>query len=162
MAEVISEHRISDRAFVAAYGAAAVAGLVILLATFLLAQPLLAILTPLPALGVFIYSRLARVGSSYRLYPDRLEIESGILARKIENVELFRVRDVGLRQGLVGRMLNFGDIYIHSTDSSTPDMHVRAIDAPKDLYLQIRELVSSHRSLNRTLIVEEGHALPEP
>lgn len=161
----VIERRVSDRAFVGHYVAAAVAGAIVLAVLFLtsalLALPFLIVLAPLPCLAVFGWTRLQRAGSVYRLYPDRLEIESGILVRKIENVDLFRVRDVGLRQGVLGRMADVGDVYIHSTDSSTPDVHVRAIDAPKDFYQELREAVARNRARGRTMIVESERAVHE-
>jgi uncharacterized membrane protein YdbT with pleckstrin-like domain len=162
LANVI-ERRISDRAFVKHYLLAAVAGIAIAVVGFM--TPLAVIIVPLavlPAAIVFLYTRLARAGSSYRLFPDRIEIESGIFSRKIENVELFRVRDVGLRQGFFGRLSDFGDIYIHSTDSSTPDLHVSSIDAPKEFYQDLRERIAASRGAGRTVIMEESHPYPEP
>ena len=158
----ISERRISDRAFAGHYVMAVVAGIVIAAICFFAAQGVFSPLGVLPALGVFAYSRMARLGTEYRLFPDRIEVESGLVSRKIENIELFRIRDVGLRQGLFGRMGNYGDVYIHSTDSSTPDLHVRAIDAPREFYQQLRQLVSTSRAQGRTVIMEEsGGFLPE-
>lgn len=76
-------------------------------------------------------------------------------------MELFRVRDVGLRQGLFGRLANYGDIYIHSTNSSTPDLHIRSVDAPKQVYEEIRALVSDSRASHRTMIVEQSGSYDE-
>ena len=161
MADLILERRISDRAFVGHYLGGVVAGLIIAVVCFVTVMWPLMPLALLPVAGVFVYAKVMRAGSAYRLYPDRMEVESGILARRIENVELFRVRDVGLRQGLFGRMADFGDVYLHSTDSSTPGLHIRAVDAPKELYQQLRQLVSESRALHRTMIVEEGRPMLE-
>lgn len=157
----ILERRISDRAFVAHYFAALGVGSIIATTCLAVGVPAYSPLSILVVVFVFLYSRLARLGTAYRLYPDRLEVESGLLSRKIENVELFRVRDVGLRQSIYGRIGGFGDVYVHSTDSSTPDLHVRAIDAPQEFYQQLRQLVSRSRAGNRTMIVEESAAFPE-
>jgi membrane protein YdbS with pleckstrin-like domain len=162
MATPILERRISDRAFSGLYFMAVIAGIALAIVLFMI--PHAALFSPLgflPVLGVMIYARLATVGIRYRLYPDRLEIESGVLDRKIENVELFRIRDVGMRQGLFGRMLGFGDVYIHSTDSTTPDLHVYSIPDPAGFYQEIRERVSASRAGSRTMILEEGGTLPE-
>jgi uncharacterized membrane protein YdbT with pleckstrin-like domain len=115
----------------------------------------------LPVLGVYAYSRLVRISHSYRLYDDRLEIESGLFSKNIDNLELFRVRDVALRQGILGRIADYGDVYLHSTDATSPALHVRGIDAPRDFYQQLRQVVSDSRAKNRTLIVEEGQPILE-
>ena len=160
--QVLAERRVSGKAFIGHHVAAVVLGIVIAAVLFMTPLAPFAPLAILPWLGVLGYTYLARMGSAYRLYPDRMEVESGIMSRKIENVQLFRVRDVGLRQGLVGRMADFGDVYVHSTDSSTPDLHVKAIDTPREFYNQLRELVAASRAQHRTMIVEEGNPTAEP
>lgn len=157
MAEPVVERRISEKAFVGHYAAAGVAGLVLAAVLFMVpGWGFLAPLGILPVAAVWGYGRLMRASSCYRLYPDRLEVESGVLSRGIDNLELFRVRDVGLRQGFFGRMAGFGDVHVHSTDASTPTLLLRGIDSPKEFYQHLRQLVSESRAQNRTLIVEEG------
>jgi len=162
MATPIADRQISCKGFIGHYVASLIPIAILAMVFASTGMWLLFPLAALPAAGVFLYSQLMKRSSSYRLYPDRLEVESGLLSRQIENVELFRVRDVGLRQGFFGRLADYGDVYIHSTDSSTPDVHVRSIDKPKDFYQQVRELVSASRAHHRTVIMEETHALAEP
>lgn len=157
----ILARRISDRAFIGHYAAGISGGLLLATACFLLGFGLFAPLGFLPIGWVFFQARLAKLGTEYRLFPDRIEVESGIVSRRIENVELFRVRDVSLRQGLFGQLGNFGDIHVHSTDATTPDVRVRAIDAPKEFYQSLRQLVSDSRAQHRTMIVEEGLPVAE-
>jgi membrane protein YdbS with pleckstrin-like domain len=160
----ITQRGVSPKAFVGHYLWAVLAGVVIAVLSFLLPYPWqwLSVVGFLPPVLTFVWSWIARISTCYRLYPDRLEIETGILSRRIENIELFRVRDVGLRQGLYGRLADFGDVYIHSTDSTTPAIHVRNIDQPKEFYQQVRQAVTESRAQLRTMIVEEGASLPEP
>lgn len=157
----ILERRISDRAFVGHYFTALAVGCVVATGCFAAGLGVFSPVGILAVVGVFLYSRLVRIGTTYRLFPERIEVESGLLSRKIENVELYRVRDVGLRQSIYGRIGGFGDVYIHSTDSSTPDLHIRAIDAPQEFYQEVRQLVSRSRAGSRTMILEEGAAFPE-
>jgi len=159
MIEVVSERRISAKAFLGHHVAAVVAGIAVAAVCFAAPIPGVALLAPaglLPLLGTMAYARLTRAGSCYRLFTDRLEVESGLVARNIDNLELVRVRDVSLRQGLYGRMTDVGDVIIHSTDASSPQILVRGVDAPRDFYQQVRECVSESRAQNRTMIVEEG------
>jgi uncharacterized membrane protein YdbT with pleckstrin-like domain len=163
MSELLMERRKSAKAFIGQYLAAIALGVGLAILCFLI--PGFGVFSPvgiLPLVFVVARSYLARISECYRLYTDRLEIESGLLARRIENVELFRIRDVGLRQGLFGMLGNFGDVYVHSTDSSTPAMHIRGIDTPKAFYEQIRQRVSDSRAQHRTMIIEEGREIAEP
>lgn len=162
MSELILERRISNKAFLGHYVAAVAAGFVLGALAFVTGFGVFAPIGILPVLGVAAWSQLVRMGGCYRVYDDRLEVESGIISRRIENIELFRIRDVGLRQGIFGRMADFGDVYVHSTDSSQPDMHIRGVDQPKELYQHLRARVSESRAAHRTMIIEESPAFPEP
>jgi uncharacterized membrane protein YdbT with pleckstrin-like domain len=106
------------------------------------------------ALGI-VYSWFVRLGAEYRLYQDSLEIETGILARSIDNLQLFRVRDLRLKQSVLGRLLGVGDISVTSTDQSTPYLTIRGVDAPRALYDTLREGVARSQATRRTMIVEE-------
>jgi uncharacterized membrane protein YdbT with pleckstrin-like domain len=109
----------------------------------------------LPLLIGIAYTWLVRISTEHRVFQDSLEVESGIIARRIENIQLFRVRDIGLRQGILARILNFGDISIASTDQSNPHFTLRGIDNPRALYDMLRELVAKSQAARRTMIVEE-------
>jgi uncharacterized membrane protein YdbT with pleckstrin-like domain len=110
---------------------------------------------PLPlAIGIG-YSWLVRLGAEYRLYQESLEIETGIVSRNIENLQLFRVRDLRLRQSVLGRLFGVGDISVTSTDQSTPHLSIRGVDAPRALYDTLREGVARSQATRRTMIVED-------
>ena len=74
--------------------------------------------------------------------------------QRIENLQVFRVRDVALRQGILDRILNVGDVLVTSTDVSTPVLVVRGIDDPRSFYASLRELVAASQAEKRTMIVE--------
>ena len=117
-------------------------------------------LAPLVIGGLWTY--LLYISTEYRVFEDSLEVESGIISRKIENIQLFRVRDLGLSQGIIGRILNVGNIEIASTDHTNPHFNLRGVDGPRELYDRLREHVSKSQAMRRTMIVEddmEPHAL---
>ena len=164
MADILSERHISRKAFIgpvamAVIYAVAVIGIRIGTGKGLSPGWLIIALLPLPL--TLVQAFLVRLSTAYRLFPDRLEVESGLTSRSIENIDLFRVRDVGVKQGLVGRIFNYGDVYLHSTDSSTPDLHIKGIDAPSEFYRQLRERVDASRAQRQTMIVEGTQTIPE-
>ncbi len=115
----------------------------------------IAVAGPVPLLIGIAYSWLVRLGAEYRLYPDSLEIETGLVSRNIDNLQLFRVRDLGLRQSLIGRLLGVGDVNVTSTDQSTPHLTIRGVAGPRALYDTLRERVAESQATRRTMIVEE-------
>ena len=115
----------------------------------------IAVAGPIPLLLGIVYSWLVRLGAEYRLYPDSIEIETGLVSRNIDNLQLFRVRDLGLRQSLIGRLLGVGDVNVTSTDQSTPHLTIRGVAGPRALYDTLRERVAESQATRRTMIVEE-------
>lgn len=65
--------------------------------------------------------------TSYRITSRRIIIEKGILTKKREEIQLYRVRDIAVKRSLIERMLKFGDITIYSTDASSPTYTLRNI-----------------------------------
>jgi len=114
----------------------------------------IAVAGPVPLLIGIAYSWLVRLSAEYRLYPDSLEIETGLVSRNIDNLQLFRVRDLGLRQSLLGRLLGVGDVEVTSTDQSTPHLVIHGVAGPRALYDALREGVAA-QATRRTMIVEE-------
>lgn len=117
-------------------------------------------LVPL-VLGI-LYSWVVRLGAEYRLYQDSLEAETGILSRNIDNLQLFRVRDLRLQQSILGRIFGYGDVVLTSTDQSTPHLTLRGVAAPRRLYDTLREGVARSQATRRTMIVEGDEPLPSP
>ena len=108
-----------------------------------------------PILVGLLYSWLVRFSTEYRLFPDSLEVESGVISRRIENIQLFRVRDLGLAQSVVNRLAGVGDIIVTSTDQSAPHYRLRGVQDPREVYDRLRELVATSQATRRTMIVEQ-------
>jgi uncharacterized membrane protein YdbT with pleckstrin-like domain len=116
---------------------------------------LLAVAGPVPLLLGIGYAWLVRLGAEYRLYDDSLEIETGLVSRNVDNLQLFRVRDLRLRQSVLGRLVGVGDVSVTSTDQSTPHLTLRGVSQPRALYDTLREGVARSQATRRTMIVEE-------
>ncbi|MGN6369667.1 MAG: PH domain-containing protein [Phycisphaerae bacterium] len=54
--------------------------------------------------------------------PTRIDTEVGIFAKDLNSIELFRITDMELRQGIVQRLLGIGTIRITSSDPNTPEL----------------------------------------
>jgi len=66
----------------------------------------------------------------YELSTQRLTIISGLLSTHIDELELFRVKDVLVSQSIWQRMLNYGSVTVLSTDDTTPRLVIANIRAP--------------------------------
>lgn len=103
--------------------------------------PRWAALLPL-ALGVLVLLRLwIRVKScSYRLTTQRLFIRRGWLAKHVNELELYRVKDVMVDQGGLQRLLGYGTITVLAADDTTPEVDLVGISRPTE----VKEMIRTH------------------
>jgi membrane protein YdbS with pleckstrin-like domain len=104
--------------------------------------------------GVWVAARTA----SYTLTSERLLCRSGVIAREIQELELYRVKDVAFEQGLAGRMLGYGNVHVIASDPSTPDIALDRIRAPEEIKETIR---TAYRAARRREDVHVGERIVE-
>ena len=105
------------------------------------------VLLPVFLLGALLWlSVWYRVASTrYRLTTQRLFVQTGLIAKKLEEVELFRVKDVTLHQGILQRLLGVGNVAVLSSDDTTPRLELAGISNPIDVKEQIRNAFRAAR-----------------
>lgn len=91
----------------------------------------------------------------YRLTDRRLIIERGILTKKREEIQLYRIRDIALKRNLFERIMNLGDITILSTDTSSPSYTLRNIRSSINVSDTIGLAAENSRIKNRALELTE-------
>jgi hypothetical protein len=74
----------------------------------------------------------------YILTNERIKIVQGLLSRRTENYELIRIQDIDFKQDVSERVLNIGDIFIRGHDQSTPEVILRNIANPEQVYETLR------------------------
>ena len=119
-------------------------------------NPLFLILT-LCTFGVFLFIvKLYRQYTSYTLTSSRLILISGILGRRVDEVELFRIVNSVSRQGPIDRLANIGDIKIDSTDK-TGLVYMKKIPCPHQVRDSIRQAYMLARDKRGTVLLENFH-----
>jgi len=93
-----------------------------------------------------------RLTLRYRLTTQRLFLIRGFLSRVQNEVELIRVDDVEVRQGVIDRMWGICTVRVVSTDRSHPELLLRSIIRPEAVKELIREYTQIRRK--RSLHVE--------
>jgi hypothetical protein len=76
---------------------------------------------------------------TYTLTSERLKITHGLLSRHVENYELIRIQDIDLKQGVSERILGVGDINIRGQDPSDPEIILRNVKKPGEVYELLRK-----------------------
>lgn len=94
-----------------------------------------------------VYRWLKIKCTRFTLTNERLRWQWGILNRRTEEVELYRVRDLGFHQPFIQRMLGLGTIEVTSTDERTPEIVLPAISGADDVREYFREATERMRQL---------------
>ena len=76
---------------------------------------------------------------SYLLTNERIKIVRGLLSRDVENFELIRIQDIDFKQGINERVFGIGDIMIRGHDASNPEILLRNVGDPEDVYEILRK-----------------------
>lgn len=74
----------------------------------------------------------------YVLTSERIKVTTGLLGRAIENYELIRVQDMDVQQNAGERLLGIGDVHIRGADPSNPELVLRNIRDPQEVYEILR------------------------
>jgi uncharacterized membrane protein YdbT with pleckstrin-like domain len=70
----------------------------------------------------------------WKLTSKRVEVESGLLSKRIDTLELWRIRDIEFRQSLVDRMAGVSSIVITAHDPAQPVIEVRCSPGDRAVY----------------------------
>lgn len=98
------------------------------------------------AVGLFIREAMIIYGLSYHLTTQRLFIHRGILTRVTDQMELYRTDDVRLRQGVVDRVMDTGNLEIFGTDETDDNVMLQSIPSPLDVAELLRMHVRAARA----------------
>ena len=86
----------------------------------------------------------------YTLTETCLYIRSGLFTVREEEIRLYRVMDVTLRQSFGERLFGLGTIHLCTSDPSTPEVDVKRIRHPKE----VRSLLSDRAETERSSKLE--------
>lgn len=87
--------------------------------------------------------------TSYELTTQRLKISSGVLNRKLDELELFRVKDYAMDQPLFLRILGLGNLTLVTSDASSPHVAIKAIPQVENVREKLRTAVQAERDRKR-------------
>jgi uncharacterized membrane protein YdbT with pleckstrin-like domain len=109
----------------------------------------------LSAIGLVLPMAIAAIvwwtnrATSYVLTSQRLRIRRGVLNRRLDEIELFRVKDYVMEQPLLLRMLGLGNITLVTSDVTTPTLLIPAIPEVEDVREKLRTAVQKERDRKR-------------
>ncbi len=112
---------------------------------------LLALLAPA---GYALWRWLLLRSCQYEVTTERVRVSTGILTRRTDELELYRVEDMTVVEPLVLRLLGLGNLELVTNDSSNPKLFLPAIRGVKQLREDLRQAVEDCRTRKRVRVTE--------
>jgi len=81
----------------------------------------------------------------WKLTSRRIEIETGLLGKRVDTLELWRVRDVEFRQSLMDRLVGVSCITVTAHDEGYPALDVRGVPGDRSIYDRLMAAVMQAR-----------------
>ena len=98
----------------------------------------------LPLLGLGIIILLLGAFHIYRnrysVTSERVKLEFGFLSRTVRDAELDKIQDTLVKQTLLGRLFNYGDLYFSTAGSSGYEITFHDVSNPEGIKSTIRGL----------------------
>jgi uncharacterized membrane protein YdbT with pleckstrin-like domain len=82
----------------------------------------------------------------YELTTERIKTSEGVFSRVTDSLELYRVKDVEVRQPFLYRVVGIENIQINTSDVSSPFILIAAVPAPAGLADKVRNQVEAIRA----------------
>jgi uncharacterized membrane protein YdbT with pleckstrin-like domain len=106
------------------------------------------------AAAIALWKYLVVKNQIYELSSQRLKMHSGVLNKKTDELELYRVKDTKFDQPFFLRLFSLANIHLVTTDGTTPLVIIKAIPDAQALREQIRTLVEERRDQKRVRVAE--------
>ena len=111
------------------------------------------------ATGIIATVWVKNMAAAYEITDERLIVRRGIFIKSIDEVELYRVKDVRLDFTLINQMAGIGTITIGSSDETTRSgqLALRNIEHAHDRREQLRRLVNTARQKRQVREIDMIH-----
>ncbi len=98
-------------------------------------------------LVIIAWRWLQNMASAYEITDQRLIVRRGLIMKTIDEIELYRVKDVRVRFSLINQLADIGTITITSSDRTTGNQEfvLRDVPAARERREGIRKLVDRAR-----------------
>ncbi|PJI90245.1 PH domain-containing protein [Sphingomonas koreensis] len=108
---------------------------------------------------IILVKWIANLATTYEVTQDRLILHRGIFVKSIDEIELYRVKDVRIDFSLINQWADIGTITINSSDETTKagPLVIRDVDQARARREKLRELVNAARRLRGVREIDMVH-----
>ena len=111
------------------------------------------------SLLIILVKWVQNLASKFEVTPDRLIIRRGIIRKSIDEIELYRIKDVRIDFTIINQMAGIGRITISSSDETTRDgdLVLADIERAQERRETLRRLVDTARQQRRVREIDMVH-----
>jgi uncharacterized membrane protein YdbT with pleckstrin-like domain len=91
---------------------------------------------------------------SYEISSEEIRMDSGILSRRHDFIELYRVKDYAVDQPFLYRLFGLGYLTLYTSDRTDPVFILKVIHGPQQKCRIIRDLVERNRKAKHVFEVD--------
>lgn len=102
------------------------------------------LIIPIP---IAIWKYIELRSFAFTLSTQRIKVESGVLSKQYDQVELYRVKDTILTRNLIQRVLGLGSLKMITSDPSQPELTFPSIHDSESVRELVRQNVERMRRL---------------
>lgn len=113
---------------------------------------LLAILT----LGLWLLPQWWKSrGTHYRVTSRRIVVETGVLSKRLEQIDLYRINDYTVERPFLQRLLGTGNIVLKAMDKTSPELYLTGLKTDVvALYERLRVATEADKSRRGARVVD--------
>ncbi len=86
-----------------------------------------------------LYLSLSRKAVRYKITDRTIDYESGVFSRRIETLQLWRVRDIDFSQSAFERMLGIAHIHVMTNDATDPNLVLTGLPASREIFDALKD-----------------------
>jgi uncharacterized membrane protein YdbT with pleckstrin-like domain len=95
------------------------------------------------------------LGTHYRVTSRRIVVETGVLSKRLEQIDLYRINDYTVERPFLQRLLGTGNIVLKSMDKSTPELSLSGLKADVvALYERLRAATEADKTRRGARVVD--------
>jgi membrane protein YdbS with pleckstrin-like domain len=95
-----------------------------------------------------------RKSRRYRITNRTIDYEVGVLSKRVETLQLWRVQDLDFRQSVWERLLGIATIHIFTRDVTDPEVVLRGLPASREIFDRLKDACDLARQQRVVGVVE--------
>lgn len=95
--------------------------------------------------GWYVWLYLEKRSTHVRISTQTIDLETGIVGRTIETIQLWRVRDIDFEQSISERLLGIARLRILSHDAMQPQLLLRGMPGNREVFDKLRDAIAIAR-----------------